>query len=235
MIRLLLAFAISAALAACSQRGTSMHDSEPDESVVDNVTVAASWPASLQPFGDGYPAAGDPCRRVGESAATIDWLDHTADLVGCPTEDAAKTLGGRIVGKVDGITLVSVPRGDANAGMSENGAPGDTSGDAKVAGTDYHATAELPCSVTGGATERSCPAGVKRNASGDGVTVVEVSKPDGLKRAIFFKDGKPSSADGAESDGSAVYQFSFTQQGDEFLVSFGPERYRIPAAFVFGG
>jgi hypothetical protein len=211
-----------------------MHDSEPDESVVDNVTVAASWPESLRPFGDGYPAAGDPCRRVGESAATIDWLDHTADLVGCPTEEAAKTLGGRIVGKVEGITLVSVPRGDANAGMSENGASGDTSGDAKVAGTDYHATAELPCSVTGGATDRNCPAGVKRNALDDGVTVVEVTRPDGRKRAIFFKDGKPFSADSAESDGSAAYQFSFTQQADEFLISYGPERYRIPAVFVLG-
>ncbi len=234
MIRLLLAFAISAALAACSQRGTPMHDSEPDESVVDNVTVAASWPASLQPFGDGYPTAGDPCRRVGESAATIDWLDHTADLVGCPTEDAAKTLGGRIVGTVEGITMVSVPRGDANAGMSGNGAAGETSGDAKVAGTDYHATAELPCSATGGATDSSCPAGVKRNALDDGVTVVEVTRPDGRKRAIFFKDGKPFSADGAESDGSAAYQFSFAQQEDEFLISYGPERYRIPAVFVLG-
>jgi hypothetical protein len=127
--RVIPALAVSAALAACSPQGASTHDSEPDESAVDSATVVADWPASLRPFGDGYPAAGDPCRRVGESEATSNWLDHTADLVGCHTEDAARALGGRIVGQVDGIFLVSVPRGDANVGMGENGTSIDPSGD----------------------------------------------------------------------------------------------------------
>lgn len=67
------------------------------------------WPATLTPFGDGYPAAGAPCRRIGESAATVDFLDHTALLVGCPTQAAALQLGGNFIATVDGITLVSVP------------------------------------------------------------------------------------------------------------------------------
>jgi hypothetical protein len=67
------------------------------------------WPDTLKPLGDGYPAAGAPCRRVGESAATIDFLDHTALLVGCPTHGEAMQLGGKVIATVDGITLVSVP------------------------------------------------------------------------------------------------------------------------------
>lgn len=71
---------------------------------------AAAWPESLRPFGDGFPKAGDQCRRVGETAATIDYLDHTSILVGCPTAAQAEALGGQVVGRVDGFTLVSLPR-----------------------------------------------------------------------------------------------------------------------------
>jgi hypothetical protein len=70
----------------------------------------AEWPASLPVFGDGFPNAGDPCRRVGESEATNNFLDHTAALVGCHAVSDAEKLGGRIVATVDGITLVSVPQ-----------------------------------------------------------------------------------------------------------------------------
>jgi hypothetical protein len=72
--------------------------------------LPAEWPASLHVFGDGFPNPGDPCRRVGESDATANFLDHTATLVGCHAESDAAKLGGRVVAKVDGITLVSVPR-----------------------------------------------------------------------------------------------------------------------------
>ena len=67
------------------------------------------WPDTLTPLGDGYPASGAPCRRVGESAATINFLDHTAVLVGCPTPGDALQLGGKFIATVDGITLVSIP------------------------------------------------------------------------------------------------------------------------------
>jgi hypothetical protein len=70
----------------------------------------AAWPASLPAFGEGFPNPGDPCRNVGESAATINFLDHTAWLVGCLSADDAAKLGGTVVATVDGVTLVSVPR-----------------------------------------------------------------------------------------------------------------------------
>lgn len=73
------------------------------------VSHPAPWPDSLRVIGDGYPASGDSCRHLGETAATVDFLDHTRTLVGCPTPKTAQALGGTVVGVVDGITLVSIP------------------------------------------------------------------------------------------------------------------------------
>jgi hypothetical protein len=79
-------------------------------------SASFTWPASLAAFGDGYPNAGDACRRLGESAETSAYLDHTAALVGCPgSRDSADAQAlvrerhGRVVGEVRGVTLISVP------------------------------------------------------------------------------------------------------------------------------
>jgi hypothetical protein len=111
------------ALAACSAEERSAaapSDAEPAAIAAAAATQAAvaTFPASLPVIGDGYPQSGAPCRRLGESAATADWLDDSAVLVGCPTREDAGALGGRMVGVIDGISLVSVPMGDANAGMT---------------------------------------------------------------------------------------------------------------------
>ncbi|MEM7473027.1 MAG: hypothetical protein AAF340_16890 [Pseudomonadota bacterium] len=65
-------------------------------------------------FGDGYRAEGDQCRQLGEDAFTGEFLDHTADLVGCPED--MENLGvfitetGAIeVARKDGYILFSVP------------------------------------------------------------------------------------------------------------------------------
>jgi hypothetical protein len=89
---------------------------------------AFAWPSGFNVMGDGYPRPGDPCRRLGESALTVNYLDDSALLVGCPgiSSDSATlalvtALGGQAVGAAEGVTLVSIPQGDANAGM--DGAP----------------------------------------------------------------------------------------------------------------
>lgn len=75
--------------------------------------MSMSEPDGLALFGDGYPNAGDPCKRAGESAVTVDYLDHTADLVACPpSTDAglfAFTTGGTQVGVYQGWYIFSIP------------------------------------------------------------------------------------------------------------------------------
>lgn len=75
-----------------------------------------AWPTALAPFGNGFPRAGDACRRLAESDATSAYLDHKATLVGCPgSADGANAqaivrgLHGRVVGENQGVTLISVP------------------------------------------------------------------------------------------------------------------------------
>ena len=80
--------------------------------------------SSLVLFGNGFPTDGAPCRRVGESEATSQWLDHTADLVGCPDAASASALGGKIVATIDGMTVVSVPHGSPAAKEAGDGASG---------------------------------------------------------------------------------------------------------------
>ena len=110
-LKVIVAGASALALAACGE-----NSAEPEAAPAEELVVI---PESLAPFGDGYPNAGDPCRNLGESATTSNYLDDSAMLVGCPSEASAEALGGNIVGNVDGVRLVSMPMGDANAGMGD--------------------------------------------------------------------------------------------------------------------
>lgn len=209
-------------LSSCGQQDTSSGAAAANG--IGEVNAGATEQASLPFIGDGYPASGNPCRRVGESAATVDYLDDSADLVGCPSAEQAEALGGKVVATIGGTTLVSVLR-KGTAPSSE---------DALVAGTNFNATAEIECGGYRRATPGRCPAGVKRNRE-DGVTTVEVTWPKGGSRAIFFKNGKLLGADTSQADGSAQFEVKGERKQDVTTVTIGPERYIIPDAFVTGG
>ena len=199
--------------------------------------AAASIPASLAPFGDGYPNPGDPCRRLGESPATSNWLDDSAVLVGCPTAEAASAVGGAIVATIEGVRLVSIPQGDANVGLETGPAarPWPDPTPLAQAGSGYTATSMLRCSVDSSAPTGLCNAGVKRNWEGPGKHLVEVIKPDGRKRAIFFEGTTPYGADSSQADGSAAWTLTHERRGDDTHIIYGPERYIIPDAMLLGG
>ncbi len=188
-----------------------------------------AWPASLTVVGDGYPGPGAPCRRIGESAATADFLDDSADLVGCPSAAEAAKLGGKVLSEIDGVTLVSVP-----ADRAAMAGEGDGQGDAKVPGTTYNATAQIRCSGYKGAGAGMCDAGVIRGGA-DGITV-EVKLADGTTRAIFFNpDGSFLSFNTAQADGTAAMPISAKKDGDTTIARLGKETYEIPDAFLLGG
>jgi hypothetical protein len=65
-------------------------------------------------FGNGLRFDGDPCRRLGENELTVDWLDDSRDLVGCPTgfpaEDLAAVPGATVLARISDTVVISVPR-----------------------------------------------------------------------------------------------------------------------------
>lgn len=100
--------------------------------------------------------------------------------------------------------------------------------DAKVAGTAYHATAEVKCVPPYATTPAMCPVGVIRRGT-DGTATVELRNNDALVRRILFVQGKPVAADTGEP---LVAQ----RQGDVTVVKVGAdERYDIPDPLLTGG
>ena len=102
--------------------------------------------------------------------------------------------------------------------------------DAKVPGTDFHATGDLSCSMGKGQPAGSCPFGITRE--GGGSAMVTVTKPDGSKRVIFFEKGAATGYDQSQADTGA---FKAERKGDLSIIHIGEERYEIVDAVVFGG
>lgn len=77
--------------------------------------AASTGPAIELPlFAAGYRADGDQCRRVGESAFTVEFLDDAADLVACPADMENLGVfpldtGGVEVARTPNYVLYSVP------------------------------------------------------------------------------------------------------------------------------
>jgi hypothetical protein len=115
-------------LAACGEPAALPKAESPASPAVS--APPATWPADLRVMGDGFPRAGDACRRLGESALTSNYLDDSAVLVGCPGSAAdspargvLKIPGSRAVGAAEGVTFISIPMGDANAGLQASAPP----------------------------------------------------------------------------------------------------------------
>lgn len=223
----LISFAVALVVSGCKPAAEpESQAAAPTDPAVATATPA-TWPASLNVMGDGFPNAGDACRRIGETEATVNYLDDSATLAGCLSADDAAKLGGTVVGTVDGVTLVSVPNTVAIPG------DGDGQGDAKVADTNYNATAQISCAGYKGAAAGMCDAGVVRDAETG--PYIDVTLPDGVKRTIFFnKDGSFLSFSTAQADGTAAMPITSSREGDLTIAKLGTERYEIPDVFVQG-
>lgn len=118
------------------------------------------------------------------------------------------------------ITIGVMGRAAAAGGMRP-------SVDAKVPGTNYNATAEIPCITAAGMAKTRCKAGVMRMPMGE--ATVEIATADGGQRRIYFKNGRASSSD-------ANAPMRVTRQGDVSIIRIGTvEVYEIVDAFVVGG
>lgn len=185
------------------------------------------WPQALRPFGGGFPKQGDPCSKVGETAATAEFLDDSAVLIACPASRSSvlvrrflDTHGGRVVGEVEGFALISV-------GIHRGGDGSET-----LAGSMPQSAGEIPCTIRAGERAVRCPIGVTRKDRG--TAIAKVTWPDGRSRSIFFANGRVTGADTNQADGSAKHRVVATKELDTFIVRIGAEHYEIPEALVLG-
>jgi hypothetical protein len=121
-------------------------------------------------------------------------------------------------------TLTVGITGSAAASAGLGAAP---AGDAKVKGTPYHATGQVPCSMGSAAPgSAQCDFGVIRGKPGN--ATVHVTPPGGFKRVLNFAGGTVT------ADGDAKVKAS--KSGDLWSVDVNDyEHYRIPEAAISGG
>jgi hypothetical protein len=192
------------------------------------------WPASLVVLGDGYPHSGDACRRLGESSATANYLDHMAMLVGCPgSSDSAAVRAilehhryARLVGHTDGVTLISISTEAAPIDSQKSLTPEKQS--------PISATGTLPCERGNGQTRTMCKFGVEHHR--DRSTTVVVYWPDGATRAIFFGvSGRVIGTAASASDRPMPGDTVTRKHAGVNLISVGNERYEIEDSVLSGG
>jgi hypothetical protein len=113
--------------------------------------------------------------------------------------------------------------GDATAPALGAAPPGD----AKVKGTPYHATGQVPCAMGDAAPGSArCDFGVIRGKPGN--AEVHVTPRGGFTRVLVFIDSKVS-ADGNDN-------VKAKKEGDTWLIDVNDyEHYRIPEAVILGG
>jgi hypothetical protein len=106
-------------------------------------------------------------------------------------------------------------------------AAGVSPDDALVAGTEFHASGEIPCARYEGQPMASCRFGVIRRGNGD--ATVRVFWPDDGERNITFEKGAATASDSNAGIASE-------KRSDLNMVSIGTaERFEIPDAVIYGG
>lgn len=100
--------------------------------------------------------------------------------------------------------------------------------DAKVAGTRFHATAQVRCKPPYVEATTNCEAGVIRRGR-DGTATVVIRGPSDLQRQILFVKGQPVASNTAQP-------MTAGRDGDTTVVDVDrQERYDIPDALLSGG
>ncbi|MGA7277724.1 MAG: hypothetical protein WBW79_07285 [Desulfocapsaceae bacterium] len=126
--------------------------------------------------------------------------------------------------EVANYTLNASITGSATVAQTMGDAPAT---DAKVEGTPYHATGQVPCSM-GDAPQGSaqCDFGVIRGKPGN--AQVHLTPPGGFERVLIFVGEKVSS--------DADAQVKAEKSGDLWVIEVNDyEHYRIPEAVITGG
>jgi hypothetical protein len=122
-------------------------------------------------------------------------------------------------------------RFDVTGGEAAHRAQPARSTDARVPGTEFNATGNLPCSRNRGQPMGSCRFGVVREGNGNGW--ITVFWPDGGNRVIFFEDNTPMRYDEAQADGGA--RMTVGHEGGLYHVRIGNMRFEIIEAIMAGG
>jgi hypothetical protein len=112
-------------------------------------------------------------------------------------------------------------------------ATGEDDSAARLASGKFDAQGQVPCAAKKGQPMGQCDFKVARGTGG--YATLEITHPDGMKRTIFFADGKATSFSSAEADGSSALTFSGDKDDDLNRIRIGNERYEIPDAAVLGG
>jgi len=157
-------------------------------------------------------------------------LGTILDNLGCQTIERdiwcdVQKLGGGARGYVSSKFLKPAVSPDGSAKM------GSDDSALRAGQGKFDATGPLPCSFSKEDTVKECQFGVAR--AGGGYATVVITKPDGRKRAIFFRMGKALGADTSQADGYP--EFRSSKESDWNLIHVGDEFYKIPDAVIFGG
>lgn len=187
----------------------------------------AGWPDSLVVIGEGYPDAGDPCRQLGESDAVARYGGELIDLIGCPTtRDANALTEARIVGEVEGYTILAIDREPPEQEEEEPEGPVGPMPDIA-----YEKIGSIYCEGRGYGGSTRCQAGVREGSAG-GSAMVDILFPNGNRRTLMFDGGQLVGADSNEADGSAGWDLSVRRQNGRQYVSHGPERFILLDNFL---